>query len=332
MKQMYVVDGKEYEVGKTYSKNDVKRFKKAENFEDALSQLTNKKNMIVMVEEIIEEKSVFKIVEEIDNSKIFNSDTIEPLLKLAYLIRIRELISISGFKIALEEFESFANSCTNIEFSYHLLQNYRLNYSDKVYVNHLENLLQNDLKSEYLYKITSLRDSQRGYAKIIVDKLMELSNKTGNLKHLLDFMSRVSKTSSYYFIRELDLYYILGLLDIYDNTGKYYVALNKIVPYFEIRHIQDRIIDLANKNKNSCYCYEFLKNNDSSYTLKYPKILKVDELIETIFNFWNEDDWSIKISVEVFEYASTKNLYKLLDKYKHEYDIRIIKSYLENRK
>lgn len=330
MKNMYVVARKEFKVGETYSKDEAKKFKKVKDFENATSELTKKKNMIVMVEEIIEEKNVFKIIEEIDNSKIFNSDTIEPLDKLSYLIRMREVASTSEFRVILKEFENFANSCTNLDFSYHLLQYSGLGYSDELYVNHIENLLQNDSTNEYLSKIFALRNSQIHYSKVIVDKLIELSNKTGDLNNLMDFMSRISSNNSNYFIKEIDPYYILGLIDIYDNTGKHYVALNEILPYFEIKHIQDRIIDLANKNQNGFYCYEFLKNSD--YSFKYPKMLKIDELMDVIFNYYNEDNWSMHISVGVFEYASVETLSKLLDKYNYEYAIKTLKSYLENRK
>lgn len=56
MKKMFIVNSEEFKVGNTYSKADSKKFKKVNDFNDAVWQLTPNKNMIVIADELTDEK------------------------------------------------------------------------------------------------------------------------------------------------------------------------------------------------------------------------------------------------------------------------------------
>lgn len=334
MKKMFIVNRNEFKVGEIYSKNDSKKFKKVEDFDNAVWQLTTKKNMIVLVEEIIEEKKItFKITEELDCVKIFNSDDILPVMKFIYLKEIKKVSDYSQFEVILNEFKKFMSSCLNLEFSLHAVLEFEAYCNDELYKKHIENIIENDFTREYLSKINKLKYRNEYYSNDIVDKLISIADKTSNLSYLLDFMSRLSASNNeamYHFNPEIDLYEVLNLIDKYDDTGMYYVKLNNIFPYFELNYIQTKIIDLANKNQNNFYCIRFLRSSRYNCKFTHYKSLRLNELIDVIITYWNGDKEITFLDSCILKHLSIENLSKLLDKCTKEYDIKQIKTFLEN--
>lgn len=318
MKKMFVVNGEEFKIGNVYSKSDSKKFKKVDDFDDAVWQLTSKKNTIVMVEELTDERPIrYKIVEELDYKKIFNSDEISSIKKLAYFNQIRD-IDYDKYKVIYDEAIEFINNCKDLDFSLYVLSTFKSSNLD-IYVKHLENIIDNDSTGKYLKDITNLPYSAEHYGESIVNKLIEVTKSTCDLYNLMQFILNLSRCKNSSLNREIDFYEILNLIDKYDKKGCYYVMLSQALPIFELNHIQTKLITLAKANNDCAYCIKFLNEIRFNGKFNYYKTLRFNDLVDTIVTYWNEDIKTYFLNDEMMKFISKENLLKLMDKCDDEY-------------
>lgn len=322
MKKMFVVNGEEFKVGSIYSKSDSKKFKKVDDFDDAVWQLTSKKNAIVIAEELTDERHVrYKIVEELDYKKIFNSDEISSIKKLAYFNQIRDIDS-DKYKIIHDEAIDFINNCKDLDFSLYVLSTFKNSHLD-IYMKHLENIIDNDSTGKYLKDITNLPYSLKYYGESIVNKLIEVTKNTCDLYNLMYFILNLSRCKNSSLDTEIDFYEILSLIDEYDKEGYYYVMLSQALPSFELNHIQTKIIKLAKANSNCTYCIKFLNEIRFNGRFNYYKTLRFNDLVDTIVTYWNKDIKTYFLNDKMLKFISKENLLKLMDKCDDEYRERI---------
>ena len=125
----------------------------------------------------------------------------------------------------------------------------------------------------------------------------------------------------------IDLYKVLELVDKYDFTGEYYAKLFEVEPYFELKHVQSRIIELAKETKNCTYCVSMLNVINFGSNFSYLKTARINELVEVIINYWDDKIGTYFITRGVIENISKENLSKLMDKYDDK-DKAIINVYM----
>lgn len=313
MKKMFIVNSEEFKVGNTYSKADSKKFKKVNDFNDAVWQLTPKKNMIVIADELTDEKNIrYRIEEELDYKKIFNSDEISSLKKLDYFSKIKD-VDYNKYEVLYDEGMKFIKSCKDLDFSLHAI--YTLVDLDlKMYSYFIENIINNDSTGEYLKEITNLRYGAEHYSESIVNKLIKVTKDTCNLNNLMYFILNLSRCRESYLNAEIDFYEILNLIDEYDKEGRYYVMLNEALPYFELNYVQTKIIELAKANNDCTYCVKFLNEIKSNGKFNSYKTIRFNDFIDTIVDFWNEDMRTYFIDYKKLKFISKENLLKLMSK------------------
>ena len=313
MKKMFIVNSEEFKVGNTYSKADSKKFKKVNDFNDAVWQLTPNKNMIVIADELTDEKNIrYRIEEELDYKKIFNSDEIYPLKKLDYFSKIKD-VDYDKYQVLYDEGMKFIKSCKDLDFLLHVI--YTLVDLDlKMYSHFIENIIENDSTGKYLKEITQLRYGAKYYSESIVNKLIKVTNDTCNLSNLMYFILNLSRCRESNLHSEIDFYDILNLIDEYDKEGKYYVMLNEALPYFELNYIQTKIIELAKANNDCTYCVDFLNKIVFNSKFNSYKTIRYNDFIDIIIDFWNEDIKTYFISHNTLKFISKENLIKLKNK------------------
>lgn len=328
MNKIFIVNGSEFRVGNTYSKTDSRKFKAVDDLSDAIWQITAKKHTIVIAKEIVTEdnKTVFKLEEELDYKKILNSNELAPLRKLRYLEEAKKVLQYNNYKIILDEAMDFLNSCDDLEFSLCVITGFLKN-KEGLYSKHLENILNNDSTGKYLSQIRYLEDSSKQYAENIVAKLFDTAEKNKNLTYIMNFMVNLSGCKYSNLKPRIDLYKVLELVDKYDFTGEYYAKLFEVEPYFELKHVQSRIIELAKETKNCTYCVSMLNVINFGSNFSYLKTARINELVEVIINYWDDKIGTYFITRGVIENISKENLSKLMDKYDDK-DKAIINVYM----
>lgn len=311
MKKIFIVNGEEFKVGNIYSKADAKKFKEAENFNDIPWQLTPKKNTIVIAEELVDDKKKvsYKIEKELEYKEIFNSDNIAPERKLQYFNVMRD-VNRDKYSILYDEAIKFFSNYKDLDFSLRILNSF-MNWKTDLCIEHLDNILNNDSTGEYLKKINKLDYSiSVCYEEKIVNRMFDIARESHDLSNLMSFMENILlKNRDSCIASEVDFYELLSLIDEYDKTGEYYVLLAKALPYFEVNHIQSKIIELAKVNKNCTYCVKFLED--------IPRILfksvQLNDLVSVIVEYWKSDMSSYFIDRRMFKYLSEENVTRLRD-------------------
>lgn len=312
MKELFIVNRYEFEVGKVYTKADFRKFKKASSFQEAVFHLTYTKNMIVFIDITTEDKtSTYYIREELDAQKIFNDSEISPDLKYYYFMNIKNIVGEDISQRISEHALKFFNNCLDLNLSIKLINDFRdIDYN--LYIKHLTNIINNDTTGYYLRNITSFKYDADVYANAVLRKMIDCAHNTKDTNYLLNFLYLVSISKDSTVYHEVNFYEILDLVEEYDTFGKNYFDLNQIIPFFEVKFISEKIVELAHENKNAICCVLFLDNlqrHDSTFSLY--KSIDLESVMDAIIQYWNDDSSTYFINDILLKNLSANTLERL---------------------